>query len=468
MLCAFAFQLLLHRYTEGRQVAFGTPVSTRSHPATAEMLGYFLNPLVIAVTLDEQKLVSDAVERFSRDMRDMLAHTSVPFDVLAAHLSPRRDGDRHPLFRAMFVYQAIDAAPMLGTTRLEPIRLDLGAAKFDLTLFVATGESSLRIALEFREDRFSEAAMRRMLEHYETLLEELPRDPGRRLADVPSIGEAEATRLATWERGERIDVSGSLLVPELILERARRQPQATALVCAGVRQSYAALETAARAVASTLVASGVTPGSRVGLCFARSGQMIAAVLGAHMAGAAYVPLDPAYPARRNGDVLADAEVTAVLTTSVLRPGLPAGPWLTIAVDEAGRLGAETVALPGVSPDAIAYVLYTSGSTGRPKGVVVAHDHLRASTLARLRVYDRPPSRFLLVPSLAFDSSVAGIFWTLATGGALVIPTDDEVRDIRRLARSHCRRARHRAAVCAIALGTARSRRRQTACAGSRP
>jgi amino acid adenylation domain-containing protein len=162
--------------------------------------------------------------------------------------------------------------------------------------------------------------------------------------------------------------------------------------------------------------------------------MIAGILGSHWAGAAYVPLDPKYPQARNRQVLEDAEVAAVLTTGSLHGRLPVGNWAVIDVEELNPTQPAAVEPAETLPGSVAYVLYTSGSTGRPKGVVVSHENLRISTAARLQVYDRPPGRFLLLPSIAFDSSVAGIFWTLATGGALVIPNDEEVLDPRRLTR----------------------------------
>ena len=193
------------------------------------------------------------------------------------------------------------------------------------------------------------------------------------------------------------------------------------------------MESAARSIALELSARGVKSGDRVGVFLDRSVLMIAGLLGSHLAGAAYVPLDPCYPLARNRDLLFDADVAAVLTTSALRAHLPAGPWPAIAVEELDNGRPSTVTLPELSPESPAYILYTSGSTGRPKGVVVTHDNLRASTAARLQAYDVLPKRFLLLPSVAFDSSVAGLFWTLAVAGTLVIPTDDEARDPRRLA-----------------------------------
>jgi amino acid adenylation domain-containing protein len=433
MIYAFVFRLLLHRYTQGQRVAFATPISTRSHPATAEMVGYFLNPLVVATTLDEQQPVGSCVEHFCTELRTLLAHASLPFDVLATAVSPQREADRHPIFQAMFVYQESGPAPVLGGVSLEPITLDLGASKFDLTLLVAEGDAGLHLAVEYRADRFDDVWMEALLGHYETLLEHVPEDRERFVHDVPMLDAAEVQRVSAWERGPRLDGPAIDLLPRQILAQTLRQPQAPAVTCGAAGLGYDELETTARSIAAALRAGGVTAGDRVALFLPRSTSLIAGVVGSHLAGAAYVPMDPSYPEARNRDLLADADVAAVLTTSALASRLPAGPWPTIAVDALEHDAASAAAVADLSPESVAYILYTSGSTGRPKGVVITHEHLRRSTQARVQSYDTPPGRFLLLPSPAFDSSVAGLFWTLATGGTLVVPTDDEARDARRLA-----------------------------------
>ena len=431
---AFAFRLLLERYLDGRRIGFATPVSTRSHPATARMIGYFSNPVVIATPIDEELPVAVAVGEFGRRLRECLAHAAVPFQTLAEDLSPPRRPDRHPLFQVMFVHQEIDAPPELGNARLEPVALDLGESKFDLTLFVNEGPGSLEIAVEYRVDRFAAVWMERLLGHYETLLAQLPADPGCATAAVRMLDEEERQTLAAAARGAEPDAAGFGLLPARILEQCQVEPRSPAVVCGGVGHSHGELASAGRAIADELLAAGVEPGGRVGLYLDRSVRMIAGILGSHWAGAAYVPLDPAYPQARNRLVLEDADVAAVLTTGDRRAALPAGPWPVIDVARLDS-GAEAAAAPAeLSPEDVAYILYTSGSTGRPKGVVVTHGNLSASTGARLQVYGEPPKRFLLVPSIAFDSSVAGIFWTLATASTLVMPTDEEARDPRQLAR----------------------------------
>jgi amino acid adenylation domain-containing protein len=433
MVFAFAFRLLLSRYTGDRPVAFATPVSTRSHPDTLDMLGYFLNPVTISIAIDESQSVAGAVRAFSRQLKEALAHASLPFDVLSEELSPPRHRDRHPIFQAMFVYQEGSPPPEFGDVLLEPVILDLGASKFDLTLFATDNAGELGIAVEYRTDRFDEAWMASLLEHYGSLLEQLPSDPERAAAEVPMMSPAERSRIRAYATGPDPEGLDATLVPLRILERAQSSPQLPAVVCGGRSVSYGDLASSARSIAARLAAAGVSSGDRVGLFIDRSWRMIAGILGIHWAGAAYVPLDPGYPQKRNHELLGDAEVAAVVTRNALRKGLPDGPWPVIDAEVRSDDGSKAEEEPALSPQTPAYILYTSGSTGRPKGVVVTQHNLLLSTAARRQVYDIPPKRFLLVPSIAFDSSVAGIFWTLAETGTLVIPTHDEARDPRRMA-----------------------------------
>jgi len=397
------------------------------------MIGYFPNPVVITTSVDEQVSVEQGVREFSRDLTETLGHAAVSFQAVVEALSPPREQDRHPLFQAMFVYQEVSPPPELGAIRLEPVVLDLGASKFDLTLFVSQGEHSLEIAVEYRTDRFDEVWMQQLLGHYATLLEHLPADLERRTGDVPMMAVEERRRLLAASQGIPLATKVEALLPHQILEQARSAPRSMAVVCGDVRQTYRELERAGGAIARKLVSGDVKPGERVALFLHRSPLMVAGLVGTHWAGAAYVPLDPAYPQTRNRAVLEDAKVAAILTTSDLCRRLPPGAWSILEIDDLATQD-DNLSLPEIAPQSSAYILYTSGSTGVPKGVVVTHGNLQRSTAARLQIYDQPPKRFLLVPSIAFDSSVAGLFWTLALAGTLVVPTDEQARDPRALAR----------------------------------
>ena len=439
---AFVFRLLLHRYTEGRAVAFATPASQRSHPATAEMIGYFLNSVVVPTTVDESETTASAVRAFGEEMGQLLAHGSVPFDTLVEALEPPRDGDRHPIFQTLYVYQEIPPPPRLDDV-LEPLALDLGESKLDLTLFASEPSDpagSLEIAAEFRTDRYEDVWIHNLLGHYETLLRHLAAGLGRPTAELPWLTPDEEIRLRAAAQGPPLptpEPGSPLFLPEQIFRQALECPEAPAVLADGKTTTYRELVRTAHAIARGLVDRGVTAGDRVGLFADRSAAMIAGLLGCHWAGAAYVPLDPAYPEARNRGVLADAEVSAVLVGSRRAlPAVDAGPLLL----EIGGFaaGSDTFTLEELGPlvpprsEQPAYLLYTSGSTGRPKGTVIEHGNLAASNGARFIAYEEPPERFLLLSSIAFDSSVAGLFWTLASGGALVLPAEEEATDPRRL------------------------------------
>ena len=201
----------------------------------------------------------------------------------------------------------------------------------------------------------------------------------------------------------------------LFQEQAKNNPNATALVAGGTRTSYGELKRRSDQIAACLAASGIGPGARVAFRANRSAETVAAILGALSAGAAYVPLDPGWPEARVAAIVAEAGATYVDPKALLAGG------------ETDQVLAEPTL------DDLAYVLYTSGSSGRAKGVAVTHRNLAHSTGARPIVYGERVESFLLASPFSFDSSVAGLFWTLCESGTLVIPPDDFLEDLPALA-----------------------------------
>jgi amino acid adenylation domain-containing protein len=216
-------------------------------------------------------------------------------------------------------------------------------------------------------------------------------------------------------------------------EAAAVSPHHPAVVGGGATLTRETLARSAGAIAHALRRLGLDAGARVGLVMDRTPTAIAAMLGILEAGYAYVPLDPEYPEERTRFVIGHAGIRVAVTTGELRSKVASLVSEVIVCEH--RLPATTPVdtLPSIQPQQIAYVIYTSGSTGRPKGVPVSHHNLHVSTEARFQYYRDTPERFLLVPSLSFDSSVAGIFWTLAAGGTLVMASQEDVSDPRRLA-----------------------------------
>jgi len=274
----------------------------------------------------------------------------------------------------------------------------------------------------------------RLAARFRRLLEGLLSDPGARLAELEILGDAERQRLVVDYNVTVPPSPRTALVHEQIEDVSRGNPDAIAVVDGERRLSYGDLESRANAVARELQTKGVGPGAIVAVLLPRCAEMVVAVLGVLKAGGAYLPVDPAYPRDRQTLMLEETRARAIVTRSDLVPALPPTDAAVVPLD-AVRLragGTSTRPVCGATPDDLAYVIYTSGSTGRPKGVMVTHRGLSLSNAARLATFPGEVGRFLLLSPLAFDSSVVGLFWTLAVGGTLVLVPEEAQRSPARL------------------------------------
>ncbi|MGO9462606.1 MAG: amino acid adenylation domain-containing protein, partial [Isosphaeraceae bacterium] len=448
-----AFQVLLHRYTGQDDLIVGSPVAGRNQPEFRGVVGYLVNTLPMRSDLAGNPTFETFLGKVRATVVEGLEHQDFPFAVMVDRLGLQRDPSRSPVFQVMFVFQqaqVLDSQGLtafalresgprmdLGGMAFESVALDLGAAQFDLTLVAAEQDDFLALSLEYNADLFDAATIDRLLDHFRTLLESIAAAPDRPIASLDLLPDAERRMLlATWST----HVSGpppAELITQLFEVQASRNPGACALVFADQELTYAALDERASSLAHRLRQLGVGPEARVGLCVERSLEMIVGIIGILKAGGAYVPLDPDTPAERLEFLLADAEIEVLLTQEHLRGRLPDQIERIICLDTDDGPGANAAAIDTGNEagsaraqigENLAYVIYTSGSTGMPKGVMVTHRNLVYSTHARLQYYDEPMSRFLLLSSVAFDSSVAGIFGTLCQGGTLVLPPPGAERD----------------------------------------
>ena len=431
-----AFQALLFRHSGQEDILLGTPIANRQRPETKDVTGMFINTAVIRANLSADMSFQQLLGQVQQTVLDALANQDLPFDLLVQALQPERDLSYNPLFQAMFVFRDGSGERTLPGLQVEPLQVDQGVAKFDLTLFAGEANGRLTSAFEYSSDLFEAATVARMLDHWQTLLEAITADPGAPLAALPILAADERDLLLNTWNDTAVPLPQSGCLHERIAEQAARTPQAAAVISENERLTYAELDARANQLAARLAAHGVEPGTPVGLFVERSAQMIVGILGILKAGGAYVPLAPEYPQERIAFALADTGAPVVVTQAHLLAALPPSTAVPLIIEadpdpEAGWSGAPPQT--AVTLDDLAYIIYTSGSTGTPKGVMVTHRNLLASTLARRDYYQEPVGRFLLLSSFAFDSSVAGIFWTLAGGGTLVLPAPDEEKDVPRLA-----------------------------------
>ena len=426
-----AYQSLLLRYGAQKDLTIGSPVSTRDRTELESMIG-FLNETVVLRTRfeDKEERFRDLITRTKIQMEQALEHKDVAFDVLVNHLQPQRVPGANPLFQNMLVYNTQAATPTLPTgLELREEMMDLGVAKFDLTLFATDHGDHFGVALEYAKDLFDEATARRMLDHLAVLLKNGTEQPDTPVARLELMAPAERQKvLADWNN-TATELPRPASIIDLILAHGNKSA-AIAVVDDQQQLTYQELYGRSQTLAGELITAGIQPGTPVGLYVGRTVDIGVGILAILRAGGAYVPLDPDYPEGRIDYVIKDAGIEVVVTTEKLRPILTDGGLRIITVPTV--ISTQQPLWPSLSADDPAYLIYTSGSTGQPKGVSISNANLVHSTTARFAYFDHQPQAFLLLSSFAFDSSVAGIFWTLSTGGKLVIPPKRIEQDMARL------------------------------------
>ncbi|MGE8064527.1 non-ribosomal peptide synthetase [Pseudomonas sp. NPDC089569] len=267
-------------------------------------------------------------------------------------------------------------------------------------------------------------------EQWLQLLQGALAEPQRSWAQLPLSGPLQAQTIDNTPTSPAIE---PLTLVELIAHQVRQQPDAIALSDQDGDLSYAALDACATRLAHQLRDAGIAAGVPVGILFGRGNAAIVAMLAVLKAGGAYVPVDPTYPADRRAYMLADSAIAHIVVSAELADSVPASLQRFVLDDLTVPDISDLAPLPLPQADDLAYLIYTSGSTGAPKAVEISHGALSFSTQVRMAAYDTPVRAYLLLSSFAFDSSVAGIFWTLAQGGRLVLPATGEELDMPRLA-----------------------------------
>ncbi|MZF89093.1 non-ribosomal peptide synthetase [Streptomyces sp. SID5643] len=456
MVMLAAWSALLHRASGQTDLVIGTPYALRESADTHELIGFFLNTLALRTDLAGDPSFRQLLARTRSTATDAFARSDVPFDSVVQALSPERAGARHPLFQVWFATDSADGAgldlPGVTCTR---IPLDGGEAKFDLALFVTHRPDATELVLEFDSSLFERAAIAYLGRQLGRLITSIAAEPDLPLSahDLFDPGERELV-LRTWNATDR-PYQTPALVHHWFEQQAARTPDATAVEFGDERVTYVQLDRRADAVAQALRRAGAGHGVYVGIALRRSVDMVAAVLGTLKAQAAYVALDLSHPEERVALLLEDTGAPVVLVDGTTAQRLPHTPARRIDMagipqepDAGGAPGG-----PGATAGSVAYVTYTSGSTGRPKGILMSHRAVGNLVAWQLDRYGpwQPGYRTLQFASLSFDVSFQEIFSSLATGGTLVLITEDERRDVHGLAALLNRRRVQRLFIPAAAL-----------------
>jgi amino acid adenylation domain-containing protein len=439
-----AFFVLLHRYTGSRDILVGSGVANRRWQDTENLLGMFVNTVVLRGRLHGNPTFEEFLARVRRTSLAVYDHQELPYGMIFAESPARQNDGLNPLIQAMFSFHDAPlgtlGAPPLDVTLVEG--LSNGSAKFELSVVAvpryaepghisrlagdvvliprsdapvrASPRSSLEgimLAWEFDSDLFEEFFITGMLSAYQKLLHAITDAPHTPVSTLSLMDDAD--RRALVSVGPRRDAPAQWL-PEFVERWAERMPDAPAVVSDDPPMSYRELTRQAGRLARHLRGMGIGRGDLVAVCVPHSARLVVAQLGVLQSGAAYLPMEPNHPPFHRERIIRDAGARAVVTTEGLADGLPDIPVVRMedVSDEPG------VPLPSGSPSDLAYVIYTSGSTGRPKGIQIEH----RSVVARLYESDlidlAPGKTMLAMASASFDASVLEIWGPLVNGAAI--------------------------------------------------
>lgn len=430
MVLLAGFKAVMHRYTGERDIIVGGVTDLRRRAELEQLVGYLLNTVPLRSRPNGELSFRNYLGQVRDSVLAALDASDVPFDRLIRDLKIRSEPGTAPLFDVVFSIQP-QVDPFPSGWDLTQMDVTIGSAKFDLYLELEERPDGIDGRFLYGTEIFERATIQRLIGHWVTLLDHVVAHPDSPLAELPLLTAEESARmLGRWNDTARDlpDVS----LPQLIAAQVRDQRDKIALVGGAESWRYADLDREAGRIASRLHAAGVKPGALVGVLMNRSPQAVAGLLAILRLGAAYLPLDPGFPAARLRHIVADAAPEALLTEPGLAETLSPPNCRIVLAD--GPAAGEVPPIAAIDGDDLAYVLYTSGSTGKPKGVEISH---RALLNLLLAMAEEPgfaaADSLLAVTTLSFDIAMLEIFLPLVRGGRLILASREDALDPDRLA-----------------------------------
>ncbi|MBU8843129.1 non-ribosomal peptide synthetase DhbF [Bacillus subtilis] len=429
---------LLTRLGAGTDIPIGSPIAGRNDDALGDLVGLFINTLVLRTDTSGDPSFRELLDRVREVNLAAYDNQDLPFERLVEVLNPARSRATHPLFQIMLAFQNTPDAELHLPDMESSLRINsVGSAKFDLTLEISEDRladgtpNGMEGLLEYSTDLFKRETAQALADRLMRLLEAAESDPDEQIGNLDILAPEERSSMVTdWQSvSEKIPHA---CLPEQFEKQAALRPDAIAVVYENQALNYAELNERANRLARMLISEGVGPEQFVALALPRSLEMAVGLLAVLKAGAAYLPLDPDYPADRIAFMLKDAQPAFIMTNTKAANHIPPVENVPKIVLDDPELAEKLNTYPAenpknkdrtqpLSPLNTAYVIYTSGSTGVPKGVMIPHQNV-TRLFAATEHWFRFSSDdiWTMFHSYAFDFSVWEIWGPLLHGGRLVI------------------------------------------------
>uniref|UniRef100_A6VYF8 Amino acid adenylation domain n=1 Tax=Marinomonas sp. (strain MWYL1) TaxID=400668 RepID=A6VYF8_MARMS len=431
------YSMLISRYSNEPEVVISSPISNRPDSKFDNIIGLFINTIVYRVSVENSNDLTQFLERVKQVCIDSYKNKDVPFEVLVDALQPERILSRNPVSQLMINYYEVeDFTDRLGEIGCETIKLQYPFSKYDLALNVVSTGDKLSLNWNYSTHLFSEETVRGFISSFVCMMECVCRNKDLTVAEVEMLSSSASEQIISEFSGGECSFNSDINLMQRFEKTVNNFPEKIALQCGNTSINYKELNYSSNKVARLLLERGVNKGDLVGISMSRSIDLVVGIIGIMKAGAAYVPIDPDYPASRINEILQDSALSTLLT-DVPRPAFASELLDVINIgddDIKSRLNGllndnishEHVCIRG---EDLAYVIYTSGTTGKPKGVMQTHkniERLFEATNTDFNFSER--DTWILFHSCAFDFSVWEMWGALVYGGKLVIPNYEETRD----------------------------------------
>ncbi|QSJ14562.1 amino acid adenylation domain-containing protein [Nostoc sp. UHCC 0702] len=424
------WQVLLWRLLEQSEIVIGVGIDGRKYDELKSALGLFAKYLPLRSHLEGNLSFSQVLEQVNESIEEINKWQEC--------FSWEQINNTAPNFTNLqfgFDFEQESTVCYGGDVKFSIEQQYTCIERFKIKLDCKQQAEALNLEFHHDSNLFNVQNIELIAENFNQLVASVIDNPEEVISKLNILSDRTLHQLLSEFNQTEVNYPHNKCIHQLFTEQVERTPNNIAVAFNSQQFTYAELNARANQLAHYLQRLGVGAEVLVGICVERSLEMVVGILGILKAGGAYVPLDPHYPQERLAFMLQDTQLSILLTQQHLLEGLPNHNAQTICLDTDW----ETVAQESqenpfltASPENLAYIIYTSGSTGKPKGVAIAHRNLVHSTTARISYYQEPVSSFLLLSSFAFDSSIAGIFWTLCCGGTLHLPEEGVQREVPKL------------------------------------
>lgn len=427
-----AFATLIQKYSGEDDFCIGTPVAYRPHSKLENIIGMFVNTIVIRLKLGKDFTFKNLMHLTNETLLNVLDHQDLPFEKVVDIVKPDRDTNINPIFQVCFAWQNNLNVP-LNLKGIQGNRISgrSGTSVFDMALYMWENEDIIEGEFEFNADLFKRDTIIRVKANFLALIQNLSEHLDIALNAIPLITDEESKKVIGFT-DTLVPYPNDKTIIHLFEEQVRINPRKVAVIFKKDSLTYKQLDEKSNQLARTLKQSGVRENIPVGIIAERSLDFIVGILGILKAGGGYVPIDPEYPEQRINFIINNSGCRILLTQEKYI-SFGTGELTKINLNSSVSYTRDKSAIEGLNSSTdLAYIMYTSGTTGVPKGSMILHKGVVRMVRNMNYMKLTPEDRILLTGAIVFDASTFEIWGALLNGASLFLVEKETILNPRAL------------------------------------